>query len=57
MKIRYKTDKKTKKKKTTKEFEVEFSLRSKGSKVFVDVVVWLSGLAPFISDTIQWWLS
>lgn len=57
MKIRYKTDKKTKKKKTTKEFEVEFSPRSKGSKVFVDVVIWLSGLAPFISDTINQWLS
>lgn len=57
MKIHYKSEKETKKKKTKKEFEVEFSPRSKGSKVFVDVVIWLTGLAPFISDTINQWLS
>lgn len=50
MKIHYKSDKQTKKKKTKREFKLEFN---SSSSVFVDVVIGLGTLVPVISEAIQ----
>lgn len=53
MKIDYKSEKETKKKKSKKELKVDFG-RPRVGKV-IDVVIWLTGL-PII-DIINQWLS